>query len=245
MASGDLDALGPEHLRRLLTRESQLVGTDLRQETRGPEPSQPEPRVGAGDDHEVRRLGQVLDQELHLLATGRRLQELEVVEDQHDVVHGRHGVDQPGQDPGDQVSAVAGHVAGDVRGERAAGPVQRGAHVRPQSLRVVVRRVEGDPRRRSAPPPARQPLGRQRGLAVAGRGRDQRDRTAGRLVEEVDQSLPLDPAVADPGPVQLGLEEGVDGRRRKGGARGRPGRGLARRHGTAFAPCRPDNYLGS
>ena len=87
---------------------------------------------------------------------------LEVVEDQHDVlVHARHGVDQPRQDSGDQVAAVAGHEPCDVRAS--AQPARSSAvatwdHRRRGSLSAA---SSGHPRCRSAHPPVRQPLGRQ------------------------------------------------------------------------------------
>ena len=71
-AAGQAHLLDGQQGRGLLDGEGQVGSAYLRESAGGPEPGDPQPGIGAGENHEVRLLGQVLDEELHLACGSRR-----------------------------------------------------------------------------------------------------------------------------------------------------------------------------
>jgi hypothetical protein len=129
-----------EQLGRLGGREAQVAGPDLGQVARGAQPPQPQTGVGAGGDDQVGLRGQPRDQELDLLVARGRLDEVEVVEDEDDVVgSGRQCVQQGRQDrPRGEGAGGTDHAGRLADGQRAPGALQRHHHVGPQPVGVVV-----------------------------------------------------------------------------------------------------------
>ena len=124
-------------------REGQVCGADLGQPAGRPKPADPQPRVGAGEDHQVSPRRQVLDEKLHLRVTGEVLQQVEVVEqDDELLLHVGHGLEQPRQHTRDDLAVLTFHEGGDVVPRSAADPLERQGHVGPETHRVVVARVE-------------------------------------------------------------------------------------------------------
>ena len=76
----------------LVGREAQVGGADLDQLAARPQPGQRQRRVGAAGDHQVQPRGQVVEQERHPLLDVARVDDVVVVEHQHDVARrGRRG----------------------------------------------------------------------------------------------------------------------------------------------------------
>jgi hypothetical protein len=200
----------------LLGREGKVRGADLGQPTDGPKPSNPQTRIGAGEDDQVSPRGQVLDEELHLRVTRDILQDVEVVEHDDEVLlQVGHGLEQPRQDPGDHLAVMRPHEAGDVVLRPALDTLERHGHMGPETYRVVVTVVEGDPSGLTRPV-ARQPLGHQCGLPEACRGGNQDHRPLDSLVQESQQPTSLHPVGAGRWGLQLGLENGVGERADRG-----------------------------
>ena len=72
--------------RGLVGREAQVGGADLDQLAAPPQPGQRQRRVGAAGDHQVDLRGQVLQQEGHPVLHLARVDDVVVVEHQHDIV---------------------------------------------------------------------------------------------------------------------------------------------------------------
>ena len=72
--------------RGLVGREAQVGGADLDELATRPQPRQRQRRVGAAGDHQVQLRGQVLEQERHPVLDVARVDDVVVVEHQHDVV---------------------------------------------------------------------------------------------------------------------------------------------------------------
>ena len=70
----------------LVRREAQVGRTDLHELATRPQAGERQRRVGAGSDHEVQPRGQVLQQECHSVLHVVHVDEVVVVEHQHDVV---------------------------------------------------------------------------------------------------------------------------------------------------------------
>ena len=163
------DARAGDHLARLLRREGQVLGPELGQVVGHAQPPQPESGVGPGDDHHVGLLRQALHEELDLLVACGQLDEVEVVEDEHQVVrHGRQRCHDRRQQGRGRLQAPAEHPRGFDEGQHAPRPFEGRGHVAPQPHRVVVAGIEGDPRGVGTLL-VLQRLRHHGGLAVAGR----------------------------------------------------------------------------
>ena len=75
--------------RGLVGREAQVGGADLDELAARPQPSQRQRRVGAAGDHQVQLRREVLEQEGHPVVDVARVDDVVVVEHQHDVVRRR------------------------------------------------------------------------------------------------------------------------------------------------------------
>ncbi len=175
-ASGRLHA-GPgrrllQERRRLVCGEPQLRGPQLSQLPASPQPGQPQRRVTAGGQHQVQPGRAVLKQEpkrrVHLLC----VDQVVVVEDQYRlvVVTGLGGklVDQSGHHALERRRRRRTQQGAQPPGDPWAHPVQRGNGMAPEPTRVVVARVQRQPRGRPTTAPG--PVGQQDRLAVPGRG---------------------------------------------------------------------------
>ena len=97
--------------RGLVGREAQVGGADLDQLAARSQPGQRQRGIGAAGDHQVQPRRQVLEQERHPVLHLARVDDVVVVEHQHDVVRdGAEVVEQRGQRP--PRSAAAGAPAG-------------------------------------------------------------------------------------------------------------------------------------
>jgi hypothetical protein len=155
----------------------------------------------------------VLDQEQHRLLHVHGLNDVVVVEHQHDIVgEGGEVVEQAG-DHRLQGGGVGLKHPQRVASDIGAHLLEGGDDIGPEHCRVAVTAVERQPRRRSGRPGlAGKPLGHQRGLAKAGRRRDQHDRRKGVAVQTTIEPVPPDDTPSMPGRVQLALEQGNPGR---------------------------------
>ena len=169
------------------------------------QPPQAQPGIGAAHDHQVGLVRQAVDEVLDLFVACPRLDEVEVVEHEHQVVrHGAEGRDDRQRQGLRTIGGSPGHAGGIDHGQHAARPFERGGHVTPQTHCVVVALVEGHPREGGASLAA-QALGDHGGLAVAGRRRHEGDRVAQRAAHRVHQARTIDPARARRRWVELGL----------------------------------------
>ncbi len=223
---------GGEQLAGLVVGEPQVRLADLGQPAAGPQPGQPDRRLGAAGEHHPQRRRLVVEQELQALghpAVGHLVQ---VVEDQQ---QWPRDVGQPVEQLGDGDAQRIDRRDGEGRqrapGRLRCGPGQRRRQVGPEPGRVVVAAVQGQPGDRAAD--GAHPGGQQGGLAPAGARGDHGDRGA-TAVEEPGQ----------PGPGHQGR-----GHRRHPGLGGEQGAGLG--HGvhlpgrtvpgsTGWGPLRPD-----
>jgi hypothetical protein len=96
---------------------------------------------------------------------------------------------------------------GDPFGEPGPRPVQRCGHVPPQPGRVVVARVQGQPRCRVAAAPG--PVGQQDRLPEASGPADQHHPAGQPLVQQVQQPRTGDEARLRPGHVELGGQQAI------------------------------------
>ena len=139
--------------RGLVGREAQIGGADLDELATPSQPRQRQRRVGAAGDHQVYLRGQVLQQEGHPVLHVARVDDVVVVEHQHDIVRDGVEVVEQGR-PGPPRSAAAG----DCRSESAPAPTP-GAAVsarRPGTSRTTRDRCRAG-RARATPRTVRRP----------------------------------------------------------------------------------------
>jgi hypothetical protein len=172
-ASGQLKAdRRAQQLGRLLKGEAQLALAQLGQLTAGPQPGQRQRRVSAASQHQPQRSWQVLQQEAERLVDRLGLDQVIVVQHQHDRIgHASQLVDQRGRHRLEGSRLLALQQPGDRTGNPWARPVQCGGDVAPEPHWVVVGLVQRQPGHRPLATPG--PVGQQGGLAEAGRGADQ------------------------------------------------------------------------
>ena len=159
-AGGELQAHRPVEVRRhLLGREPQLRRTDLDQLATGSQPGQRHRRVGPAGDHQVEARWQVVEQERHGLLHLAGLDEVVVVEHQHDLAAGRADVvEQRGEQHLDRWRLRCGQQCQLVHTHVGLRSPQGRDQVGPEGHRIVVTPVERQPGH--APPlrRSRQPL---------------------------------------------------------------------------------------
>ncbi len=194
--------------RSLAGREAQIGGADLDQFATPSQPRQRQRRVGAAGDHQVYLRGQVLQQEGHPVLHVARVDDVVVVEHQHDIV--RDGVEVVKQIDKARLARRLGRLQERERSCAIPGRrrLQRGDKIRPEQRGIVVALVEREPRH--GPSIGRsggQPLRQQRRLTEPGRRRHQRQRRLRPAAQALAQSRTRDQAASPPGDVELGLEQ--------------------------------------
>ncbi len=186
-------------------REAQVGGPVLEQLTARSQAGQRQGWVGAARDHEVHLRRKALDQERHRLVDLRRLDQVVVVEHEHQIVvhreqvveqrrHDRLGVRLRLLQPRPRVGAHLGH-------RRA----ERGDDVVPEQPGLVVAPVEREP---GGGRSVGEQLGDERGLAEPGGRGHEREHGLPAEVEPLAQSRAVHDRAAPSGRVQPGLDEG-------------------------------------
>ena len=174
-------------------REAQIGGAELDELAAPSQPRQRQRRVGAAGDHQVNLRRQVLQQEGHPVLHLARVDDVVVVEHQHDIV--RDGVEVVKQSDKARLARRLGRLQERERTCRTRGRrrLQRGDKVRPEQRGIVVALVEREPRH--GPSIGRsgcQPLRQQRRLTEPGRRRHQRQRRLRPAAQALAQSRARD-----------------------------------------------------
>ena len=158
-----------EQLRCLAGREPQLGRAYLGQLAAGPQPRQRQRRVAAAGQHHAQFRWPVLDQERERLVHRLRADQVVIVEDEQGLV--RSQISQVVDQRRDQALERGRCGRAEQRAKAfagpGAGPVQRGHRVAPEPGRVVIARVQRQPRGRELA--AAGPVSQQDRLAVPGR----------------------------------------------------------------------------
>ena len=135
--------------RSLVRREPQVGSADLDQLAACPQPGQRQRRVSTAGDHQVQPRRQVVEQERHRVLDLAGVDQVVVVEHQHDVAAGRaEVVEQRREHHLDRWRLRRGQQLQLVRADPGRHRPQRGDHVAPEGHRVVVAGVERQPRSR-------------------------------------------------------------------------------------------------
>jgi hypothetical protein len=233
---GSLGQLRPdgrvEQLGGLLRGEAQVGFAQFGQLPAGAQPRQRQRRVGAAGQHQPQRPWQVLQQQPQRGVHRRRLDQVVVVQHQHQLVgYAGQLVDQRRhhrlQRGGLQVGKQRARPLGNPR----AHPVQRGDHVPPEPRHVVVALVQRQPGHR--PLATADPVAKQAGLAKAGRGADQDQLACHPLGHARQQPRAWHKPRPRARHVQLGRQQRIP--RRPGG----PRQGRRGRLGHRYSPPSP------
>ena len=191
--------------RRCFSRgEPQVGGAHLGQLAARPQPRQSQRRIAAAGQHHAYPGRPVLEQERERLVHLRRADHVVVIKDQQGLIRGQF-VDQGRDQPLERRRRGRPEQRGDPFGDPGPGPVQRGHRVAPEPGRVVVPRVQRQPRGRV---PAG-PFGQQHRLAVSGRRAGQDEPSPPALIEPFSQARPGHQVRPRRGPVQLGREQDI------------------------------------
>ena len=171
----------------LVRSEPQIGGAQFGQLAAHPQPRQRQGRVGAAGHHHVQAGRRMLDQERQRLVDHRVLDHVVVVQHQEQLV-GLCGqlVDDLGDETFERSRGGRAEQGGDARGEAWTDPIQRGGDVAPESHRIVVTLVQGEPPHSGRPRLA--PVGQHRRLAEAGGGADERQGSRQSAVELLAES---------------------------------------------------------
>ena len=189
--------------------EPQLGRAYLGQLAAGPQPRQRQRRVAAAGQHQADPGRPVLDQERERLVHLPCADHVVVVEDEQDLVRSQF-VDQRRDQPLERRRRGRPEQRTKAVVNPGAGPVQRGHRVPPEPRRIIVGRVQRQPRGRDLAAPG--PVSQQDRLAVPGRGADQDQPPSQALIEPCHQPRPRHQARPRPGHVQLGGEQGIGSR---------------------------------
>ena len=191
----------------LVGREAQVGGPDLHQLAAHPPARQRQIRVGTGAQHDVHVGREVLQQEDHPVADIVTLDQVVVVEDQPDLARCcRELVEQGGE------HQIGRHWGGReelqrTRADTGHRHLERGHHVGPEGRRLVVSRVEREPRHSTVVAISlAQPLGQERGLAEPGRGGHQRQPRLRAAAQTLKQPRARHQTTSHPRDVQLGRD---------------------------------------
>ena len=159
-----------EVLRGLAGRKAQIGGADLGELATPAQPGQRQRRIGAAGDHQVYLRGQMFQQEGHRVLHVARVDDVVVVEHQHDIV--RDGVEVVKQSDQARLVRRLGRLQERERTCTTPGRrrIQRGDNVRPEQRGIAVALVKRKPRHGpSAGRSGSQPLRQQRRLAEPSR----------------------------------------------------------------------------
>jgi hypothetical protein len=144
-AAGD----GADQARGLLGREAKLARADLRQLSGGPQAGYLKRRDRPADDDDLGGGQQAGQQRIDLLVAAPRPDEVEVVQDEHHLF-GQSGqrIDEAGHQPPGNVRKPRSQQRQQVSTAKTrAGPLKREDDVRPEADRIVVTRIEREPRK--------------------------------------------------------------------------------------------------
>ena len=171
------------------------------------EASQRQTGIGAARDHDLNRLGRVLDERLQGLVTERIPDRVPVLEDDHEGRCVGELLDQKWDGDGDDREWPGGeHLAGANPG-RSVKLVEREHELIPELDRVGVLPVEREPRERDPRPILSFPLAEKRRLAVPSRGADERQPPPSTFTQAIDQMLPRHETRSHARWLQLRLED--------------------------------------
>ena len=148
--------------RGLIGREPQLGRADLDQLAARPQPGQRQRGIGPAGDHHVQPRRQMVEQERHPVLHIAGVDDVVVVEHQHDVARdGAQVVEQRGEHRFDRLRRGGRQQGQRVLADPGCRRPQRGDHVGPEGREIVVAPVERQPRhlppisrRGLVPPPA-------------------------------------------------------------------------------------------
>ena len=198
-----------EQLGGLRGREPQLGFAYFGQLAACPQPGQRQRRVAAAGQHHGYPGRPVLDQERERLVHLRRADQVVVIQDEQGLVRSQV-VDQRRDQPLERRGRGRAEQRGHPFAGPGAGPVQRGHRVVPEPGRVVVPRVQRQPRGRE--PAAPGPISQQDRLAVPGRPADQDQPPRQAPLQACRQPRPRDHARPRPRHMQLGGEQDIRSR---------------------------------
>jgi hypothetical protein len=198
---------GAQQRGRLLAGEAQVGLPQLGQLPAGPQPGQRQGWVGPAGQHQPQPRRRMLQQQFQRLVNRRSLDQVIVVQDQHDRLgHIGQLVDQGGHHHLERGRQAAGQ-RGDPFRHPGSDRVQSGGDVAPEAGWVVVAGVQRQPGHRSLAGVS--PVSQQGGLAEPGRGADQHQLAAHALAQAVQQSWPRHQTRPRPRDVQLGRQQDV------------------------------------
>ena len=190
--------------------KAQVGGADLGQLAAGPQAGQGQGRVGPAGQHQPQPRRRMLQQQADAVVDRRRLDQVVVVDHQHELVAGGPGgelVDQGRHQPLGRGRVRAAQQPDDLLGHPRAHPLQGRGHVAPEPDRVVIAGIQRQPGHRPAAGPG--PVGQQARLAAPGRGTDQQEPAGQALVQPLHQPRADGEPGPGPGHVQLGREQDV------------------------------------
>src|SRR5262249_31445194 len=177
-----------------------------------PQPCEGQGRIGTRCQHQLDRRRQVAEQVVDLAVAAALLDQVIVVKDKDD--RPRERVELAHQDRQQGPAGVLGPLPQGLKhgldAELGAGTVQGVGGVGPQADRVIVVRVEGDPREGTALVSTAPPLRYQRRLAVARWAVNEAQLATGAGGPRGERG-PLHPPVARLGRAQLALERDIEG----------------------------------
>jgi hypothetical protein len=197
---------------RLVGGEAQVGGPDLDEVAPGPQPRKRQRRVGAAGDHQVQPGREMVEQELHAGLHVGRVDDVVVVEQQHDVSRrGAEVVEQADEHELDGRRTGFPQQPERVRADIGRHRAQRGDDIGPERRGIAVARVQRQPSggglaagRRGH---RRHPVDEQGRLAEARRRRDEHQLRGEPMVQPVAQPGPGHQATARAREEQLGLEQ--------------------------------------
>ncbi len=196
-----------EQLPGFCGREPKLGLAQLGQLAACPQPRHRQRRVAAAGQHHAYPGRAVLEQECERLVHLLRADHVVVIQDKQGLLLPGQVVDQRRDQALERRRRGRPEQRGHPFAGPRAGPVQRGHRVAPEQGRVVVPRVQRQPRGRV--PPAPGPVCQQDRLAVPGRGTGQHQPPRQALIQPCHQPRPRHQAGPQPGRVQLGRQQNI------------------------------------
>jgi len=190
--------------------EPQVGGAQLSQLPAGPQPRQRQQRVGPAGQHQPKAQRQVVKQEHQRRVHRRGVDQVVVVEDQQHLVPAGLGgqlVDQRRHQPFERGRCRRAQQRADPLADPRPDPVQRRNRVAPKPGRVVVGRIQRQPRHQRAAGPC--PPGQQSGLTIPSRGADQDEPPRQPLLQRLLRAGAAHETRRRAGHVQLGGQQGI------------------------------------
>ena len=198
--------------RGLIGREAQLGRAGLDQLATRSQSCQRQRGIGPAGDHHVQPRRQMVEQERHPVLHIERVDDVVVVEHQHDVAReGAQVVEQLGQHRFDRRRLGRMQQGQRTLADPGCHRPQRRDHIGPEGCGIVVAPIERQPRgqpligRRGRS--RRKPLGEQRRLAEASRCGDEHQLRRGPAVQPLAQPRTRHQTTPRPRDIQLRLEQ--------------------------------------